>query len=61
LLLHYGIQGSRGVSFVNKEQLNTAFGLQKLYIRFQNEYNKLESELRIGKYGPKSNHVGSTG
>ena len=51
LLLRYDLQGCRivtGVSFVNKERLNTLIGLQKC-LRFQNEYNKVEIEHRVVK------------
>jgi hypothetical protein len=43
LLLCYSTQGGTGgVSFANKN----VSGLQK-YLRFQNEYNKVEIELRV--------------
>jgi hypothetical protein len=46
LLLRYSTQGSTGgVSFGNKN----VSGLQK-YLRFQNEYNKVEIELRVMQF-----------
>ena len=46
LLLCYSTQGGAGdVSFANKN----VSGLQK-YLRFQNEYNKLEIELRVVQF-----------
>ena len=46
LLLCYSTQGGTGgVSFANKN----VSGLQK-YLRFQNEYNKVEIELRVVQF-----------
>ena len=46
LLLRYSTQGGTGgVSFANKN----VSGLQK-YLRFQNEYNKVEIELRVVQF-----------
>jgi hypothetical protein len=45
-LLCYSTQGGAGgVSFANKN----VSGLQK-YLRFQNEYNKVEIELRVVQF-----------